>query len=358
MNTKQFHRRVWAVVVLLALMLTGMGATLYDLQINQGEAYYSQSQHKLPETEVVEAARGLILDRNGRVLVSNRVVYQVVLDTDLMEEQRSRILLELVRAAEESEVTWTDNLPISRQEPFSFTADSPYYTVSRDEEGNLTRNLTRLGRLAVRMRWIQDPTRDEESEEETAPVVQEPDFWDRAAEFFFGSGEESIPVVQEPEKAYTLPSAEELLELMWASYGLTEKGEDGQTALTPADMSRAEARAVAGVLYELSLRERAETSDAVRQRVNQARALQRSRQPSAPCNAQLGREELDRFCALDESCQRLMKGAFDRMGLTARSYDRILRVARTIADLDGSGSIQVPHLAEALQYRPPEYLRR
>ena len=109
---------------------------------------------------------------------------------------------------------------------------------------------------------------------------------------------------------------------------------------------------------ELSQRERAESSEAVRERVNQARTIQRARQSTAPCNAHLAREELDRFCALDEGCQRLMKGAFDRMGLTARSYDRILRVARTIADLDGSETIQVPHLAEALQYRPPEYLRR
>ena len=53
-----------------------------------------------------------------------------------------------------------------------------------------------------------------------------------------------------------------------------------------------------------------------------------------------------------------MRGAFARMGLTARSYDRILRVARTIADLDESEAIRPGHLAEALQFRPPEYLRR
>ena len=104
---------------------------------------------------------------------------------------------------------------------------------------------------------------------------------------------------------------------------------------------------------ELSQRERAETSAQVKERVDGARTIQTRRQKDTgvPCNSQLDREALDRFCALDEGCQRLMKGAFDRMGLTARSYDRILRVARTIADLEGADSIGEAHLAEAVGLR-------
>ena len=69
----------------------------------------------------------------------------------------------------------------------------------------------------------------------------------------------------------------------------------------------------------------------------------------------MGQAEIRRFCALDDEGQALMKGAYEHMGLTARSYDRILRVARTIADLDESENIQTHHLAEAIQYREMEY---
>ncbi len=97
----------------------------------------------------------------------------------------------------------------------------------------------------------------------------------------------------------------------------------------------------------------AESSKQIRERVNRARVIQTERYgvDGPSCNARMGQKELQQFCTLDEAGQTLMKGAFDRMGLTARSHDRILRVARTIADLDNSKKVEVHHLAEAIQYR-------
>ena len=103
---------------------------------------------------------------------------------------------------------------------------------------------------------------------------------------------------------------------------------------------------------DLRSRAEAEPSAQVQKRVNEARKIQNRRFGSGGmCNARMGPEEMRRFCILSEECAALMKNAFEAMGLTARSYDRILKVARTVADLDGSEEILPSHIAEAIQYR-------
>ena len=103
------------------------------------------------------------------------------------------------------------------------------------------------------------------------------------------------------------------------------------------------------------LRERAEAepSCAIKERVDAARQRQHDRfgANTTMCNARMGPDEMRKYCTLDETGAELMKQAFDAMGLTARSYDRILKVARTVADLDGSEHIEPRHIAEAIQYR-------
>ena len=117
---------------------------------------------------------------------------------------------------------------------------------------------------------------------------------------------------------------------------------------------------VPSVEYEaMRRREKPESSEAVRQRVNAAREIQKRRfaGTEVSCNAYMTPSMVGRYCALDEAGDRLMKGAFDRLGLTSRSHDRILRMARTIADLEGAEDISAAHLAEAIQFRSSGILK-
>jgi magnesium chelatase family protein len=101
-----------------------------------------------------------------------------------------------------------------------------------------------------------------------------------------------------------------------------------------------------------------ESSDLIRQRVEAARQVQRERfsgsgaDHAVVCNADMRIAEIRQFCKLDETSEALMRSAMSQLNLSARGYHRVLKLARTIADLGGSEAIQSAHLAEALQYRP------
>jgi magnesium chelatase family protein len=104
---------------------------------------------------------------------------------------------------------------------------------------------------------------------------------------------------------------------------------------------------------QLASRQKAESSADIRLRVNAARARQQARFAGTDIvsNARIPTSKLKEFCPLTDGASTLLKGAFERMGLSARAYDRLLKVARTIADLDDSDVIDTPHIAEAIQYR-------
>jgi magnesium chelatase family protein len=92
----------------------------------------------------------------------------------------------------------------------------------------------------------------------------------------------------------------------------------------------------------------AESSAEIRARVEQARLVQRGR---GFYNSRMAARDVRKVCALDDAGERTLEMAVRRMGLSARAHDRILKVARTIADLDESGGVSAKHLAEAVQYR-------
>lgn len=277
MNPKQFHRRLIGVVLVLAILMTFLCSNLYSIQYINGADYANQSVARSYENQTVPASRGPILDRNGKVLVSNQISYQVTLLLSYLgenEEERCANLLALIQVCREEGVTWADTLPITTTAPFSYTTEDPFYSVSTDENGNpkynedgeLVYNMTRLGRLAVYMGWIEDPTELAEGEipESDASGGSAPGLWDRIMNFFGMGQKEEVP--QEEPEPYQLPTAEELLGMMCKSFGVKGEGavdeaaakESGEAVptLNIGDMSETDARAVAGVLCELYYRNR------------------------------------------------------------------------------------------------------
>ncbi|NOZ09317.1 MAG: YifB family Mg chelatase-like AAA ATPase [FCB group bacterium] len=105
---------------------------------------------------------------------------------------------------------------------------------------------------------------------------------------------------------------------------------------------------------ELTNKNRCERSEDIRHRVQQAREIQTrrfSRNPNLHANAGMEKAEIEKYCKIGDEGETLLKTAMEKLGLSARAYDRILKVSRTIADIEGSDVIKTEHLSEAIQYR-------
>ena len=253
MDGKQFHRRTLSVAAVLAVLLVVFTGVLYYLQIVRGEEYRAASTVRNVNVETVEAARGEILDRYGRTLVSNRATYEIVLSTSRMgaEAQRNAILLELIEICRADGLTWTDTLPISQEAPFTYTRDEPL--VYTDSEGALRFNY--LGALLAQLplgssilpeRWEQEQLdaanalagqMDSMTEAEIAAYMRRS-----------GLADEGMSDAQAAAAAADLSTLGNSLTAGEIIDGLR------QYFLIDEDLSDADARALIGVLYEVNLR--------------------------------------------------------------------------------------------------------
>lgn len=203
-EARRLRLRSNLLIAIFCAVLAAFFAVLYQAQIVRGDSYLSNSTVRNVQTEQVNSVRGEILDRYGRVLVSNVVSYNVELDTTAMGADRNAILDRLLDICHEEGVAWSDSLPISQSAPWAYTSASPFTYQDQDEAGETVTRDTLLGQLArqKQYKWLED----------------------------------GRPV----------PDAAELLTAMCGAFGLID-AEEGEIP-SPRD------RELAGVLYELYLR--------------------------------------------------------------------------------------------------------
>ena len=215
---KQLTRRSNVLIALFLVCLLCFSGILYNAQIVNGSTYLAQSNTQVTTTKTVETSRGVITDRNGKILVTNQETYAISFDPDEVPEsgepsvsrKRSVALaaLRLIRLCEDYGVPWTDGLPLSLREPFAYTFSSA---------GSTQR--VRFQRYLADQGW---------SDTAITASTAFPLMSDSLRESL-GTGARSL-------------SANQLLALMRKSFAL------------PEDLTDREARLVAGVLYELALR--------------------------------------------------------------------------------------------------------
>lgn len=209
-NQKRYLFRLRALFGIFCLCLVLFVFVLYDAQVLGYETYYRQSSSRIAVTETVEASRGIITDRNGKVLVSNRQIYTITFDPDELEEgeDENDAILRLIQLCEEQGVAWTDNLPITSTAPYTYTTS----TAGGTQRSRFQAFLSQLG-------WsTKDLTEESPNPSLTAQAMEDAGL------------------------SHANVSAQELLEMLRDYYEIDPS------------LPLSEARKIIGVRYELSLR--------------------------------------------------------------------------------------------------------
>lgn len=157
MTIRKLVRRNLFLIAVAASLFLWMLWVLYSAQIIYGQEYSQQSERKQLNLEVVEVARGEILDRYGRLLVSNEVVYHVELSSIKDEVIRNETVQWLLSVAKDQGLSWNSNLNISDTAPYEYTVENVLYGTYQNESGEDYRVLTRLGNFCLKLGWIEDP---------------------------------------------------------------------------------------------------------------------------------------------------------------------------------------------------------
>ena len=215
-------------ITLFCTVLAGFMLVLYQTQIVHGSDYLSNINTHTTKKEQVNSVRGEILDRYGRVLVTNVVSYNVELDWDAMGPNRIEILTRLLEICREEGVEWTDTMPISKTAPWRFTTADPFAYQTTDDEGETVTNTTSLGRLMMKRGLVKDAAKAQFTAGQLLTEL---------CQSFGVIEKENTPRPEHPELSGAMSAAGQ-------SLGLTDQG----GAVTRTD------RELAGVLYELYLR--------------------------------------------------------------------------------------------------------
>lgn len=142
-------------MVLFGVLLLGFFSILYQLQVVNGAQWRANANYNITQSETVDGVRGEILDRYGRVLVSNELGYSVQLDTSLMGDHVNEVLTQLLELCRKEGVEWTDSLPVSKSAPWSYTKEDNLFAYRSDSGDGAFQVLpTQLGKLAEEYDWV------------------------------------------------------------------------------------------------------------------------------------------------------------------------------------------------------------